>query len=63
MGKDGGLLDPFLDILYDNPPHTVYNHVWGTEEYHSADNYKEREIEIELTEIEKPIASDLKMED
>ena len=56
-------MDPFLDILYDNPPHTVYNHVWGTGEYHSADNYKEREIEIELTEIEKPIASDLKMED
>jgi hypothetical protein len=51
----GGVLDSFLDILYYNPPPTVYHPVLGIGEYYSSANYRE-------CETEKPIATDLKME-
>ena len=41
LNKDGGVLYFFLDILYDNPPPTVYHPVLGKGEYASTDNYKD----------------------
>ena len=33
LDQDGGVLDSFLDILYNNPPPTVYHPVLGIGEY------------------------------
>jgi hypothetical protein len=41
LNPNGGVLDSFLNILYNNPPPTVYHPVLGIGEYHSTDNYKE----------------------
>ena len=45
LDQDGGVLDSFLDIIYNNPPPTVYHPVLGIGEYHSTANYKECETD------------------
>ena len=41
LNPNGGVLDSFLDILYNNPPPTVYHPVLGIGEHHSTNNYIE----------------------
>ena len=40
----GDLTEPCLDLLYDQPPPTVYHPVWGEGKYHKTDSYTENKI-------------------
>ena len=39
--EQGNLIEPFLDLLYDEPPPTVYHPKWGKGEYHSTEDCKD----------------------
>ena len=41
VDKIGGLLEPYLPLLYNIPPATVDHPVWGIGKYHSTEDYKE----------------------
>ena len=40
----GDLTEPCLDLLYDQPPPTVYHPVWGEGKYQKTDTYTENKI-------------------
>ena len=39
--KEGVLVEPFLDLLYDSPPPTVYHPIRGLGTYHSTEACKD----------------------
>ena len=41
VDKDGVLVEPFLDLLYDSPPATVYHPGRGFGKYHSTEDCKD----------------------
>ena len=44
VDEKGNLTEPFLDLLYDQPPLTVYHPVWGKGKYQKTDTYTENKI-------------------
>ena len=44
VDRKGDLNEPFLDLLYDHPPATVYHPAWGVGKYHSTDPYTQNKM-------------------
>ena len=41
VDKEGNLVEPFLDLLCDHPPPTVYHPIWGVGKYHDTEDCKD----------------------
>ena len=41
VDKEGGLVEPYLDLLCDSPPPTVYHPVWSLGSYHDTEDCKD----------------------
>ena len=44
VDEKGNLTEPFLDLLYDQPPTIVYHPVWGKGKFQKTDTYIENKI-------------------
>ena len=41
VDKEGDVVEPFIDLLYDIPPTTVYHPMWGFGKYNSTEDFKD----------------------